>query len=456
MFDTKFIKNIFSIVPEKLRDRTFIVGGFVRDLLLDKPSNDIDFLVINTTHEEMISLGFKLVGADFPVYIDSAGNEFALARKERKSGKGHLGFTSITENVTVFEDLMRRDFTINAMAIDCNGNLIDPYNGLFDLENGILKHVSMAFSEDPLRVLRLARFTARFPSFNIDESTIKLAFSLKEELKTLTSERIFKEMVKAFKSERPDKFFRTLDQINVLDVVFPELFIMKDFEHNVLHHAEGSVLEHSLRVLMEARKASDKPEVLFAALFHDIGKPFCFKIGNTYKKHSAVDLVKEKLTELKKRISLPNSFFDLALNTASLHHKFHDFNLLNEKTILDMFEKKSFPKTSEGLMDLLIAIQSDSLGRATTEDMTADILSFEENEILFNIGEFSKGSSDYKKGICDLDILLIIDIFEELLIKPNVLSFIEDSETNRGKKPSVGSIKNFVRRDKLKRIKKFL
>lgn len=206
--------------------KTYMVGGAVRDIMLDLAPHDVDYVVVGSSPEEMLAAGFKQVGADFPVFLDDHGTEYALARTERKNGKGYVGFvTDCSANVTLEDDLMRRDLTINAMAMDDEGNIIDPFNGMRDLRNRVLKHVSFAFSEDPVRVLRLARFMARFgPEWTISSSTVGVCqmMVLRGDLNDLTRERVLKEFEKALEEPYSHLFFETLEYFGAINVLFPE------------------------------------------------------------------------------------------------------------------------------------------------------------------------------------------------------------------------------------------
>jgi tRNA nucleotidyltransferase (CCA-adding enzyme) len=208
-----------------MNKNVYLVGGAVRDLLLGKKSSDLDYVVINSSEEEMLSNGFKPVGADFPVFLHpDTGNEYALARTERKTGKGYNGFSVSTNGVTLKDDLFRRDITINAMAIDSNGNLIDPFNGLSDLSNGVIRHVSEAFREDPVRILRVARFCATY-DFILHEQTLHLMKEMvtNGEVDNLTSERVWAEIKKTFSKTNPSIFFRVLDKCGALNRLVPHL-----------------------------------------------------------------------------------------------------------------------------------------------------------------------------------------------------------------------------------------
>ena len=228
----------------------FVVGGAVRDYHMGLRPKDVDYVVVGSTPEEMLAAGFEQVGADFPVFLDKDGNEYALARTERKTGRGYMGFeTNHDSTVTLEDDLMRRDLTINAMAhkvdgCDASGNcsmtLVDPFGGLEDLQNKVLRHVSPAFADDPVRVLRLARFHARFgPDWVVSEATKEFCrdMATSGELEHLTRERVLKELEKALSEPYPLLFFQTLREVWALDVVLPEF---KSFESNIFLSEENA------------------------------------------------------------------------------------------------------------------------------------------------------------------------------------------------------------------------
>ena len=227
--------------------KTYLVGGAVRDKLLGLPVKDRDWVVIGTTPKEMIKEGFEPLGGNFPVFLHpKTKEEYALARTERKSGKGYKGFVFYSSpKVTLEDDLKRRDLTINAIAEDENGELIDPYGGEADLKNGILRHVSPAFVEDPLRVLRIARFAACF-GFKIADETIKLLHIISEsnELDTLTPERVWSEMEKALAGKYPTRFILALRSCNALKILFPEIDALFGIPQDKKYHPEIDVGRH--------------------------------------------------------------------------------------------------------------------------------------------------------------------------------------------------------------------
>ena len=256
----------------------FLVGGAVRDRLLGIDVYDRDWVVVGATAQAMLADGFEQVGKDFPVFLHpKTKEEYALARTERKAGLGYHGFeVEASEGVTLEEDLMRRDLTINAMAQTDSGDIVDPYNGQTDLHNRVLRHVSSAFSEDPLRVLRVARFAAKLAPFNFtlhpDTAQLMSDMAASGELQALTPERVWQEVVKVLNTNQPSVFFTVLKQVGALKVLFPELDVLYGVPQSPKHHPEGDVGTHTMMVLESATKLSADMEVRFAALVHDLGK----------------------------------------------------------------------------------------------------------------------------------------------------------------------------------------
>lgn len=449
------IKKLFEIVPKQLRNRTLLVGGYPRDILSGKKPNDKDFVIENSSHAEMISLGFSQVGKDFPVYLLN-GEEFSLCRIDRKTGEGYLNFQFITKGISFKDDFLRRDLTVNAIGINIKGEIFDPFNGIKDIENKVLKHVSEAFSEDPVRVLRLARMKVKFPDFTIHEDTKKLVLNLRSELSTLNPERMFKELEKVLIFDNASMYFRTLLDLGVLDLTFPELYIMKDFNHSPDYHAEGSVLEHSLRVLDQACLLSKKSKVRFAALFHDIGKPFTAEDNNSYPRHSETDLVIDKFNLMKERLRLPKDYVTLGILGARLHHKFHSIKEVSTKGLVRIFFEKGFPKSKESFLDLLNVIQADSKGRIISTN--GRTLTFNESNKVFENGKIKLDNVEYIQGDSDLDISLMINLFNVSLMKSEAGTWILNQTNNNinKKKPSVDSIKQFKHKEKLSRFKEVL
>lgn len=351
----------------------YLVGGAVRDKLLGLEVKDRDYVVVGSTPEEMVSLGYKPVGADFPVFLHpDSKEEYALARTERKSGHGYKGFTVYSApDVTLDEDLKRRDLTINAMAEDQNGILIDPFHGKDDLENGFLRHVSEAFREDPVRILRTARFAARFAKwgFRVAHDTYALMKKMVEdgEVDHLVSERVWSETERALGEQQPVRYFRVLRRCGALARLFPELDVLYGVPQPQAHHPEVDTGVHTMMVLAQAARLSNDTRVRFAALVHDLGK------GTTpeseWPKHighetRSVELVKA----LCQRFRVPNEFRDLAVLVAHYHTHCHRALELKAKTLHDTLASLDAFRRFERLEMFLKACEADARGRTGYEN----------------------------------------------------------------------------------------
>jgi tRNA nucleotidyltransferase (CCA-adding enzyme) len=441
---------------EKMEKGFYKVGGCVRDMMLNKTPKDIDYVAVGYTAKELLSLGFTVNGAEFPVYLHpETKDEYALPRRERSTGQGYHDFEVITENVTLKEDLYRRDLTINAMAFDLNGELYDPYNGMEDLKNKVLRNTSEAFFEDPVRVLRLARFSARFPEFTIAKETIEMIKSMKSALANMTKERIWKETEKALSEDVPQKYFRSLLEMEVLDILFPELYEMIGVEQNLKYHAEGDVFEHTMLVLKETSKISKDTITRYAALFHDIGKPAVSKKYGKLHGHDEEELVTNLLTNVKVRYKVPNKYHDLAVAVAALHHRMYLFNQMTEKAIVKTFEKKLFPKTEEDLERFLDAINGDTFGRVigpgkllSQEDV--ELISGERVLSLIKAKELFLPGHRIRKDLVDRK--LVVDLFKRFK-KVSAKGFIDSYIKEKDKSPAVDLIKAFILSEKVKIVK---
>ncbi len=378
--------------------KILLVGGAVRDSLLGLEPKDKDFLAVGYNSSELLLMGFKQVGKDFPVFLHpETGEEYALPRKERSTGDRYTDFTFETEGVSVEEDLSRRDLTINAMAMDLDGSLIDPFGGEKDLNMGVLRHTTEAFKEDPLRVLRIARFRARFPSFSVAKETAEMVKEMKPMLYALTKERVFKELEKAMGENEPHMFFLTLLELGVLDAVFPSIYKWTKVEHNNVHHMEGSVFNHSMLVLKKISELSEEKEIRFAALFHDIGKVPSFKEFGNFNSHSKEEVVMNEVAKLSETLRLPKVLRKVIRQSALFHHKIHNFMELKATTIVKMFFNKHFPKTEEELETLLLVSKADSFGRWVLEEGDKKrILDIYEALFYTDSKFFSKGERAYK------------------------------------------------------------
>ncbi|MEI8622365.1 multifunctional CCA addition/repair protein [Pseudoalteromonas sp. B129b] len=312
--------------------QVYLVGGAVRDKLLNIKSKDNDYVVIGETPKTMESLGFVPIGSDFPVYLHpKTKEEYALGRTERKSGKGYTGFVvDASPTVTLEEDLARRDLTINSMALDEHGNIIDPFNGQTDLQNKTLRHTTEAFIEDPVRVLRIARFLARYGSdWRIHPSTYALMRELKNkgELNHLVSERVWLETEKALGEKHPELYFEALQGLGI----FPELERMVNVPQPANHHPEGDVFVHTMLVLRRAADLNFNLEARFAALTHDFGKALSFKKYGNLRGHEREGVaVIEAFCE---RLKVPNRFRDVGVLTSDNHTLCHTIDQLRPQTI---------------------------------------------------------------------------------------------------------------------------
>ena len=312
--------------------QVYLVGGAVRDKLLNIKSKDNDYVVIGETPKTMESLGFVPIGSDFPVYLHpKTKEEYALGRTERKSGKGYTGFVvDASPTVTLEEDLARRDLTINSMALDEHGNIIDPFNGQTDLQNKTLRHTTEAFVEDPVRVLRIARFLARYGSdWRIHPSTYALMRELKNkgELNHLVPERVWLETEKALGEKHPELYFEALQGLGV----FPELERMVNVPQPANHHPEGDVFVHTMLVLRRAADLNFNLETRFAALTHDFGKALSFKKYGNLRGHEREGVaVIEAFCE---RLKVPNRFRDVGVLTSDNHTLCHTIDQLRPQTI---------------------------------------------------------------------------------------------------------------------------
>lgn len=350
----------------------YLVGGAVRDKLLDLPVKDRDYVVVGATPEEMEAKGFKPVGADFPVFLHpDTKEEYALARTERKSGKGYKGFTVYAEpDVTLEDDLSRRDLTINAMAETEDGKLIDPYDGQKDLRNGFLRHVSPAFAEDPVRILRVARFVARFHKwgFRVAHSTHRLMKEMVQEgeLDHLVPERVWAELESALREAAPSRFFEVLRACGALKKLFPEIDALYGVPQPETHHPEVDTGVHCMMVLDQAAILSDDAQVRFAALVHDLGKgttPEAEWPKHINHENRGVALVRA----LCERFRIPNDFRDLAVITARYHTHCHRFSELKPKTVLKTLEGLDAFRKPERFKQYLLACEADSRGRLGKE-----------------------------------------------------------------------------------------
>jgi tRNA nucleotidyltransferase (CCA-adding enzyme) len=345
--------------------KVYRVGGAVRDELLERPISDRDYVVVGATREEMIAEGFRPVGRDFPVFIHPrSGEEYALARTERKSGRGYHGFTfHVAPEVTLEEDLGRRDLTINAMARDADGALIDPYGGARDLRAGVLRHVSAAFAEDPLRVLRVARFAARF-GFELAPETEALmrAISAGGEIATLMPERVWQELSRALMESHPSRFFVVLRRCGALAQLLPEIDALFGVPQPVAHHPELDTGVHVLQALDYAAGAADALPVRYAVLAHDLGKGSTSRAD--WPRHFAHEQKGVHLVEaMSDRLRAPADCREMAVLTARYHGTVQRAAELRPATLLDLLLATDALRRPERLAWLLRACAADMLSR---------------------------------------------------------------------------------------------
>lgn len=349
--------------------KVYCVGGAVRDGLLGLAVQDHDWVVVGATPEQMTALGYRPVGKDFPVFLHpETHEEYALARTERKTALGYKGFAVYAApDVTLEQDLSRRDFTLNAIARADDGSLIDPYNGIADLRAGILRHVSAAFSEDPVRILRAARFVARF-GFSIAPATLQLMRTMVDlgEVDALVPERVWQELSRGLMEKNPSRFITTLRDCGALAKIFPEIDALFGVPQPPQHHPEIDCGIHTMMVLDDTALHDYALEVRFAALMHDLGK------GNTPKNilprhigHEArsVDL----LRGLCERMRIPAECRDLGLLVARYHGDVHRARELRPDTIVRLFQSCDAWRKPERFKQVLEACAADARGRTGHE-----------------------------------------------------------------------------------------
>jgi len=353
--------------------KTYLVGGAVRDKLLGIPVKDNDWVVTGATPEEMLQKKFTPVGKDFPVFLHpTTHEEYALARTERKTAAGYHGFQFHADSkITLEQDVKRRDLTINALAEDNEGNIIDYVNGKRDIENKTLRHISPAFAEDPVRILRIARFAARFSplGFTIANETMQLMKSMvkKGEVDALVAERVWQELEKALTESSPDIFIEVLRECGALKVLFPEIDRLFGVPQVKEYHPEVDTGVHTMMVLQQSCLLSKDPVVRFAALTHDLGK------GTTENKILPHHYGHEErgyylLKDLCKRYKIPNNYRQLAEIMTRYHTHVHRAFEVKPKTLLKVLNKTDAFRKPERFENFLLACTADSLGRTGYED----------------------------------------------------------------------------------------
>ena len=352
--------------------KVYLVGGAVRDELLGEQPRERDWVVVGSTPAELLTQGFKQVGKDFPVFLHpDSHEEYALARVERKTAPGYTGFSVVADpTVTLEQDLSRRDLTINAIAKTSDGELVDPFNGQKDIRNRVLRHVSDAFVEDPLRILRLARFAARFHhyGFTVASETLELLRTMvaSGEVDALVKERIWKETESSLSTKNPEVFFEVLRDCGALAVIFPELDRLWGVPQPERWHPEIDTGVHTMMVVQAAAKLSQDKEVRFAALTHDLGK------ADTPKEllprhHGHEERSVDRLNELCDRLGVPKTYRELGVLVARFHGLVHRAFELKATTILRLLDQTDAFRRPRRFAQFLIACEADSRGRLGLE-----------------------------------------------------------------------------------------
>ena len=358
------------------RMRTYLVGGAVRDKLLGRPVVDRDFVVVGALTDEMLAAGYRAVGKDFPVFLHAGtGEEYALARTERKTGRGYHGFSFQADpTVTLEQDLERRDLTINAIAEDADGNLIDPYGGVRDLEARVLRHVSAAFAEDPVRLLRVARFAARYAplGFTVADETMALMrrMVVDGEIDHLVAERVWAETRKALSEPMPSAFLRVLRESDALRILFPEVDALYGVPQRAEYHPEIDTGVHVEMVLdMAARIAPGDALVGYCALTHDLGK--ALTPHDELPRHAMHEQRGiEPLRAMSARLKVPTEFAVLAEAVCREHLKAHMAFELKPVTVLNLLASLDALRRPERLDTFLKACEADKRGRLGNEEIT--------------------------------------------------------------------------------------
>jgi tRNA nucleotidyltransferase (CCA-adding enzyme) len=346
--------------------RVYLVGGAVRDELLGRPAHERDWVVVGATPAELQAQGYRAVGKDFPVFLHpQTHEEYALARRERKTGPGYRGFsTEFSPDITLEEDLLRRDLTINAIARAADGALVDPHGGRADIAARVLRHVSEAFVEDPVRVLRIARFAARFADFSIAPETLALLRRMVAagEVDALVPERVWQETERALREPRPDLFFATLRDCGALAVIFPELDALFGVPQPAQWHPEVDTGVHVLLALRRCAQLSPHSATRFAVLGHDLGK--AQTPAAALPSHHGHEAASERLVNaLAARLRVPNEHRELALLVAKYHGKVHRALELRGATVLELLESCDALRRPGRFDEFLLACQADAQGR---------------------------------------------------------------------------------------------
>lgn len=354
---------------ENENGRLYQVGGSLRDQIMERENHDEDYCVTSISFDEFITLFPEAIvrGKSFQVF-DLEGKEFAIARKERKAGLGHKEFEIITDkNITIEEDLARRDITVNAIAKDVlTGEIIDPFNGIEDIKNKVIRATTQSFKEDPLRVYRVARFSSSL-EFSVEENTVKMMEELKNELNTLSKERVFEEFKKALTTSKPSIFFEVLKKANVLDIHFKEIYKLIGALQPVKYHPEGDSYVHTMEVVDRVAEMTDKLPIRFAGLVHDLGKGTTPK--NEYPHHYGHDKRGvEQVKRLSNRLNVPTIWEKCGIVSSREHMLAGIFFDMKTEKQVDLIERVE--KTSLGLEGLQIVVNADKGNRKEKEEIS--------------------------------------------------------------------------------------
>jgi tRNA nucleotidyltransferase (CCA-adding enzyme) len=345
--------------------KIYLVGGAVRDIILGIQPKDRDYVVVGASPDEMIALGYKQVGKDFPVFLHpETKEEYALARTERKVGAGYNGFESSWNGVTLEQDLERRDLSCNSIAIDLETNkIIDPHNGVNDINDRILRPTSKAFAEDPVRVLRVGKFLSRYTDFKYDAELLQLSSVIAPEIKNCAPERVWKEIESSLHTEKPSRMFKWLHNFKVFDI-WTE---MSETTQNLEHHPENFVDVHTKLSMNYAAKTFKDAEIVFACFAHDFGKPICMQnYGNA---HGHEDAGVPIIEDFCRKWKIPNNYRDLAILVCKYHTKIHGVlgrstnANMKPKSVYNLFADCNAMSKPERFEKILKACIADSRGR---------------------------------------------------------------------------------------------
>ena len=349
----------------------YLVGGAVRDLLMGQTPKDKDWVVVGASVQQMLDKGFKMVGADFPVFLHpESGEEYALARTERKNGKGYNGFqVCASPEVTLEEDLARRDLTMNAIAMHEDGSLVDPFGGADDIKNKVIRHTTEAFSEDPVRVLRVARFFSRYREFSIAEETrAKMTEICRSgELDALTAERVWKELTKTLECPAPWRFFEVLHETECLEAILPEIDCLFGVPQPAEHHPEIDTGVHVMMVLQRVCELSQSALVRWGALVHDLGKGVTDKaLWPSHHEHEKLGI--EVVDRLCDRLRVPSEYRSIGRLASEFHQTIHRLKETRAGTVVKMLCHMDAFRKPERVAMLAMIAEADARGRLGLED----------------------------------------------------------------------------------------